>query len=188
MGIEETDKPIGRGESQDWNWNPALPIPVSPIFAWPPKPLSLFRWMAGYWLAISSIVIELLLALTVWWLTQPSFEIMQQLSLSWALTIWFRNLVLLFIVAGSLHVWLWHMRGQGSEAKFDKREMAQNNGHFAFRNQVYDNMFWSVVSGVTIWTAFEVCYFWSAANGFAPVMTLIEAPVSPTLTTGMGSC
>ena len=177
MELGERDKPIGKGELQDWNWNPALPIPVSPIFSWPPKPMSLLCWLASYWLALSSTVIELALAFAVWWLTQPSSETMVQFSVLWVLIIWLRNLVLLFIVAGSLHMWLWRLRGQGRDLKFDKREMAQGNGHFAFRNQVYDNMFWSLISGVSVWTAFEVCYFWFASNGIAPILSVVDAPV-----------
>jgi lathosterol oxidase len=38
-------------------------------------------------------------------------------------------------------------------------------------------MFWSIVSGVTFWTAAEVLYFWAAANGWAPVMTFTDNPV-----------
>ena len=126
MHIDETDQPIGQGDAPDWNWNPALPIPVSPIFSWPPNPIKLMRWMASYWLAISSTLIELALAFLVWWLTQPSWETMEHLALPWVMTIWLRNLVLLMIVAGSLHMWLWHLKGQGKEVKFDKRDMAQD--------------------------------------------------------------
>ena len=42
--------------------------------------------------------------------------------------------------------------------------MAANNKVFKFNNQVYDNIFWSVASGVTVWTFYEVLYFSAVAN------------------------
>jgi len=172
-----TDQPIAKGEAQDWNWNPALPLRVSPVFAWPPRPLAAIKWLASYWLALSSVVIELALAIAIWWLTQPPWEVMQTLSPGWVLTIWLRNLALLTLVAGALHAWLWRTQGQGETYKFDARDMALDSRRFTFANQVHDNMFWSLASGVTIWTVYEVGYFWLAANGFAPVLRLANAPL-----------
>ena len=45
----------------EWNWQPTLPIKLSPILDWPPNFLLLFKWLASYWLHISSIIIEVLL-------------------------------------------------------------------------------------------------------------------------------
>ena len=51
------------------------------------------------------------------------------------------------------------------------RDLARDNRLYSFRDQVRDNMFWSIASGVTVWTALEVLYFWAAANGHAPGLT-----------------
>ncbi len=176
MSDQAGDQAVAAGDAKEWNWNPDLPIPVSPVFSWPPRPVAAARWLAGYWLAISSVVLELALAVCVWWLTQPSWEVMQNFAPGWVLTIWLRNVALLTLVAGSLHIWLWHVRGQGRSNKFDPRDMAHDSGRFTFRNQVQDNIFWSLASGVTIWTVYEVGYFWLAANNFAPVLRLAEVP------------
>lgn len=168
---------VPAGQAKEWNWNPDLPIPVSPLFSWPPKPVAFLKWIAGYWLALSSVVIELGLAFGIWWLTQPAIEAMQQLSLNWVVVIWLRNVALLFLVAGFLHLWLYGFKGQGKTRKYDPRDLAMSNGRFTFNNQVFDNMFWSLVSGVTVWTAFEALYFFAAANGLAPLATLSEAPI-----------
>ena len=48
-------------------------------------------------------VIVLGIAVLVWTFTQPSLEQMETLSLGWIIQIWLRNLVLMFLVAGSLH-------------------------------------------------------------------------------------
>ncbi|MEN8739464.1 MAG: sterol desaturase family protein [Phaeobacter gallaeciensis] len=171
------DPKVAAGAAKEWNWNPDLPIPISPVFSWPPRPVAAVKWLASYWLVVSSTVIELLLAVLVWKLTQPDWATMQTFSAGWIATVWLRNLVLLTLVAGSLHFWLWKLRGQGQALKFDARDMARDNGRFTFRNQVFDNMFWSLASGVTIWTGFEVVYFWLAANDFVPVLRTVDAPV-----------
>ncbi|RYG89188.1 sterol desaturase family protein [Loktanella sp. IMCC34160] len=177
MSDRSDDPEVAAGAAKEWNWNPALPIPVSPVFSWPPRPVSAVKWLASYWLAVSSTVIEFLLAVLVWRLTQPDWATMETFSAGWIATIWLRNLVLLTLVAGSLHLWLWRFRGQGQALKFDARDMVKDNGRFTFRNQVLDNMFWSLASGVTIWTGFEVVYFWLAANDFVPVIRMVDAPV-----------
>ncbi|MEM6934708.1 MAG: sterol desaturase family protein, partial [Pseudomonadota bacterium] len=68
-------------------------------------------------------------------------------------------------------------RTQGKRLKFEHREQAKNNGTFTFRNQLYDNMFWTLASGVTLWTAFECGIYWAMANGWAPRVTWARNPV-----------
>lgn len=177
MSDRISDQPVAAGGATEWQWNPALPLAVNPLFAWPPRPWAAFKWLAGTWLAVSSTILELALAVSVWWLTQPTWETMQTLATGWVLAIWLRNLALLTLLAGSLHWWLWWRQGQGRTFKFDPRDLARNNGHFTFRSQLLDNMFWSLACGVTIWTAFEVGYFWLAANGMTPVLRMIDAPI-----------
>ena len=67
----------------EWNWQPTLPIKLSPILDWPPNFLLLFKWLASYWLHISSIIIEVLLAIFIFYLFHPSAEEMKNFSFSW---------------------------------------------------------------------------------------------------------
>ena len=46
-----------------------------------------------------------------------------------------------------------------------------------FGNQVWDNMFWTLGSGVGFWTAWEFLYWWALANGHAPGMNFSDNPV-----------
>lgn len=165
------------GESRAWNHHPALPIPTSPVFAWPPRPVVAAKWLAGYWIAISMTVIELALATAVWHWLQPAPEAMTTLGLGWMAQIYLRNLVLVILVAGGLHLWLYTFSKQGKRLKFDARPLARDNGTYTFRDQIRDNMFWTLASGVTVWTLFEVLYFWAAANGLAPGLAWTENPV-----------
>ncbi len=52
-----------------------------------------------------------------------------------------------------------------------------DNGVYTFRDQVKDNMFWTICSGITIWTFFQAIVLWAMANGFAPVLTFSESPI-----------
>ena len=57
------------------------------------------------------------------------------------------------------------------------RDAVRRARSFTFGNQVYDNMFWSIASGVTQWTIYECLILWSMANGYAPVMTWSDSPL-----------
>lgn len=160
-----------------WNHHPDLPVPVSPILSWPPDPVGWIRWLASYWLAISSVVLEFALAWMVFAWLQPEPEAMEVLAWGWIGQIWLRNLILMSLVAGGLHLWFYTFTAQGKKLKFDARDLARNNGTYTFRNQVLDNMFWSIASGVTVWTGIEVLYWWAAANGLAPKLVFAQNPV-----------
>ncbi len=180
--VAGNEKPARQGQARasnrgGWNWHPEVPIGVSPLFDWPPRPWAWLKWIAGYWLSLGSVLIEFALAFAIYAWFQPAMESMQSLHWHWVGQIWLRNLCLLVLVAGSLHIWFYRLKGQGEALKFDGRPMARGQSPFTFRNQVLDNIFWSLASGVTIWTAFEVLYFWAAANGFAPLMDFADSPL-----------
>jgi lathosterol oxidase len=156
--------------SRTWNHKPALPIPNSPLFDWPPRPAAAVRWVSNRWINISYSSLFLLIAVLVYMFAGPSAETASLLAPGWIFQIWFRNLILLTLFAGGLHLWLYTFSMQGERLKFDARSFIKNNGSFTFRNQVYDNMFWSLTSGVAAWTFFEVLYFWAAANGVITVL------------------
>lgn len=154
-----------------WNHHPALPIPNSALFDWPPRPKLALWWLTKRWVQVTSGTLFLATALIVWNFLQPATETMRTLALGWVLTIWARNLILLTLYAGALHLWLFTFSLQGEKLKYDARPMMTNNGTFTFRDQVRDNMFWSLTSGVASWTFFEVLYWWGAANEVIPTVT-----------------
>lgn len=49
---------------------------------------------------------------------------------------------------------------------------------FSFNNQVLDNIFWSIASGVTVWTLYEVLYFWGVANNVIPTLGFTSNPIA----------
>ena len=161
----------------DWNYHPDLPIPTSPLFVWPPRPREALNWLAASWLSLSMIVLELAAAVLVYVMFLPELATMQTVSVDWIVQIWLRNLILLFLVAHSMHLYFCQFRKQGTALKYDRREIGGTSGRFTFNSQLLDNMFWSLASGVTIWTAYEVAYFLAAANDLVPLVSLSESPV-----------
>lgn len=170
------------GHAQDaeagrWNYLPTSPVTTNPLFAWPPRPRAVLRWYSAYWLAASSTTFGLILAIAAYLLFLPPLEEMTTLAPGWIVTVWLLNLVPHCLTAGGLHIWLYRLRGQGKKTKFDPRDMATDNGAYTFRSQVRDNMFWTIASGITVWTAAQVLIFWAMANGVAPSFLFPDNPV-----------
>ncbi len=155
---------------------PDAPISVSPLLDWPPHPLALARYLVTpvllpYGLGFVAI------AFAAWRWATPGLETMADWSVGWVGLIWLRNAALLTAVAGALHWWLYVRRAQGQDYKYNARWMSTTNRSFLWTNQTRDNVFWSIVSGVTVWTAYEVVGHWLAATGRSPVRSWGDAPV-----------
>ena len=89
--------------------------------------------------------------------------------------------MIVLVVAGGLHLYLFHFRKQGDEERYDSRPMATNSKIFHFKNQVWDNMFWTLCSSVPIGTLFECLLLWAYANGHATLITLESNPITHSL-------
>ncbi len=157
-------------------FRPREPIPVPPLYAWPPRPLAALRYLFiemaypwGYLFAALSVVLWL-------WLT-PSMETMATLSPDWMALIWLRNAAVLTLFAGGLHWWLYIRRKQESDYKYNTAWMARDDERFTFNDQVKDNMFWSLASGVTVWTLYESLTWWWYASGHMEWIGFRESPV-----------
>ena len=109
------------------------------------------------------------LAAFCWFYLQPALERCVELRADWILQIYGRNLGLMLLVAGGLHLYFYTFKRQGEQRRFDARDLSTGNRKFFAGNQVWDNMFWSCASGVTLWTAYEVAFMWAYANDKLPV-------------------
>jgi sterol desaturase/sphingolipid hydroxylase (fatty acid hydroxylase superfamily) len=151
-------------------------IDLPPLFAWPPRPLAAFKWLTMdllfpwgmLWIAI---------AIVAWYFLTPDLSRMHSLELDWIMLIWFRNAALLTLVAGGLHWWYYIRKGQKLDTKFNNRWPATDDDKFLWKDQVKDNMFWSIVSGVSFWTAYESMTYWWYANGHFVWPTISDSPV-----------
>lgn len=164
------DTAKGPGKTR-WHYVPPLPIKTSPYFSWPPDFPSIARWMINGWFPISERSIILLLAVISAMFFHPELERCREFAVGWIAQIYLRNLLLMSLVAGGLHWYFYIAKSQGDEYRFDARPLVKNNRVFTFNSQVYDNIFWTLFSGVTVWTAFEVIMMWALANGYAPSLS-----------------
>lgn len=158
-------------------WNHRGPVEFSPLFAWPPNPKDAVTAIGKRWVTLSRNTLFLLFAVVVYSYFLPDINSMKTLSLEWILPAFLRNVFLLVLVAGGLHLYLFTFRGQASNLKFDPKEQMEGGRRYSFNHQVYDNIFWSLASGATLWTAYEVLYFWGVANGVIPTFGLNEHPL-----------
>lgn len=161
----------------EWNHVPDLPIQVSPLWQWPPKPLQAAKWYIDGWFFLTINSAILALAFASWNFASPTLTQTQVLEPGWVLLIFTRNAVILTVVAGALHLWFHKYALQGDELKYDPRPFPRHGRMFSFQSQLADNMFWSLASGVTIWSSFEVLAWWGLANGVLPSTTFAATPV-----------
>ncbi|MDO6481431.1 sterol desaturase family protein [Shimia thalassica] len=172
MTHDSDPKPI----SKEWNYHPDLPLADPSVFKWPPDPRFLGRWVLRNWLTLSERVMMVVLATLCWLLFYPSLETAKTFAFGWVFQVWLVNLGLMICIAGGLHWFFYVRRGQGKALKFDHREPAKGNSLWNFSNQVHDNMFWSLGSGVLQVTVFQVLIMWLMANGYAPTISLTSTP------------
>jgi sterol desaturase/sphingolipid hydroxylase (fatty acid hydroxylase superfamily) len=160
------------------DWRPAEPLAPTPLFAWPPRPWALARWLFGYpgFLLPWNLLYVAIAALT-WQFLTPDLAAMREVEPGWIAALFARNLVLLVAICSAWHLRLYVQKRQGETYKFTSRWQATGSGPFLFRSQVRDNVFWSLASGVPIWTAYEALTYYGQANGWLPTMSWAEHPV-----------
>ncbi|MEO0342754.1 MAG: sterol desaturase family protein [Pseudomonadota bacterium] len=161
----------------EWNHIPDLPIKVSPLWSWPPRPYAAFRWYFDSWFFITVNLAIVGLAFCALWIGSPSLDQTSDLRVGWIAQIWLRNVIVVTAVASVLHLWFHTYALQGQDLKFDPRPFPRKGRMFTFSDQLLDNICWTLGSGVTIWTVYEVLLWWAMANGFAGVITWGTNPI-----------
>ena len=164
-------------EDARWNHRPTGPVQTNPLFEWPPKFYEIFKWYRGSWLQITSISIALLIAIVAYTSALPPLENMKTFEAGWMFRIWLLNMIPQIAVAGSLHWWLYVRKSQGIQLKFDARDLSRDNSLFTFNNQVWDNIWWTLGSAMTVATAYQWIVLWAMANGYAPTVTWDTSPL-----------
>ena len=145
-------------------YKPKERIEIPPLYSWPPRPVAAVRWLM-FDLHFPWGFFFIFLSVFSWKFLSPTHETLRSLNLSWMAMVWLRNAVLLSSVAGTIHWVLYIRRFQKNEYKFDERWLQKNSRKFLCRDQVIDNIFWSLFSGVTVWSLFETLTLWMWASG-----------------------
>ncbi|NNF77257.1 MAG: sterol desaturase family protein [Rhizobiales bacterium] len=181
MALQEasggTSAPNQSALARQWHHIPPVPVQASPLFSWPPKPLNYLKWVADRWFAIAENSILVIVATISWFWFQPGLEESKTLAFGWIAEMYVRNFILLLCVAGGLHLYFYTWRRQKQDLQYDTRELKAPSRAFTFKSQLFDNMFWSLGSGVAFWTAYEALMFWGMANGYAPMLAWSTNPV-----------
>ena len=157
-----------KAKNKHFQYHPDLPIQVSPLFRSPFDLLAILKWFIGSWFPISERLLILIISVITWYYFHPSLEQTQTFELGWIALITLRNLALIVLVAGGLHLYLYVFKRQADNYKYDTKPLINKRSTFTFNNQVKDNIFWTCASGVPIWSAYEVIMMWALANNSLP--------------------
>ncbi|MBT4890901.1 MAG: sterol desaturase family protein [Rhodospirillales bacterium] len=163
--------------SKAWHWQPEVPLVKATPFDWPPSSTNIWRWFMRSWVLNATMLTWLGLAIISWVWLLPDMAQMATFQIDWIGRIFAMNFMFLSIIAGGLHTYFYILRAQDQHQKFEHRDMARGKKAFLFNDQVKDNMFFSLASGVTFWTGYEAVYFWAYANGYVPGVTFTENPL-----------
>lgn len=164
-------------EAERWHYRPDHPVRLNPLFQWPIDLRAVWNWYRGAWLALTSMTVCMALALVIYFAFLPPLDSMKSFEPGWMFTVWLLNVIPQTVVAGSLHWWLYIRKGQGMVKKFDKRDLNRSNGSFTFKNQVWDNIWWTLGSAMTVSTVYQWGIYWAMANGWLPSVTFGGSPV-----------
>ena len=177
--VEAPVSDIAEGSRQPGgDWYPDARPNAPPIWKWPPRPLPIVKFLFGNpgylfpWNVIFAAI-----AIVTWLYTQPELARMAEFEIGWIAHIFVRNLVLMVLFYDGLHLWLYTFKAQGEEFKFHPKWWGEKKPRFLFGSQFVDNVIWSVASGCTIWSAYEVIMMWSYANGHLAMITWDAQPL-----------
>lgn len=160
-----------------WNYHPKLPLKFAPYFDKPKNIKAITgHWLKG-WRPLGTQCIFLVVAFLIWTFATPSLERTATFSLDWVFEIWLRDMMIMLVVVGSLHLYLHTFKVQGTELKYDKRELATSSKRFLFNNQNHDNIFLTLTGGVAFWVFWESLLLWAYANGYASLITFDSNPI-----------
>jgi len=161
-----------------WNYHPELPLEQAPYWGWPPRPMALLKWLYENFLSFTDRFLYIVYSIAVALWIMPFTSVAATLSWDWPLLILLRNFIAVFLVVGGLHIWFYGIDGQGNLLRYDNRPIDKHGvKRFKFGYQTWDNMFYTLASGVPIATLWEVGMRYSFAHGQLPVLSFAEHPL-----------
>jgi sterol desaturase/sphingolipid hydroxylase (fatty acid hydroxylase superfamily) len=172
-----TDASVGsvnaRGE-----WSPNRRVGYAPLFVRPLSLKAVVRWLVGFpGYVLPYNALYFMVAAIVWFVATPSRQTLSSLSPGWIALVLARNAAILVAWYSMFHVRLYVKRAQDTRFKYNRRWPAATSERFSFGSQLRDNVFWTLVSGLPIWTAWEVVTLWLSARRTIPWITWSDHPV-----------
>jgi sterol desaturase/sphingolipid hydroxylase (fatty acid hydroxylase superfamily) len=158
------------------DWAPNARAEVAPFWAWPPRLTKVLRWLPEYFWPWNAF--HMVTALAYWRFVVPDVETMKTLDWRWALWLYAVNAAAIFVMYGSIELFYYMKRKQGTRFKFNGRFPAdQPSDVFWFKSQNIDNFLRSFFLSIPMWTAVEVLVLWCFANGFVPWLSWADHPL-----------
>jgi sterol desaturase/sphingolipid hydroxylase (fatty acid hydroxylase superfamily) len=150
-------------------------LEIAPYFEFPPSPIKLLKFLKGYIYPWNMMFMAL--ALLFYFYLTPSREITKTLAPGWIAFLLARNSILVFVIYGLMELRLYTQKTQGNRFKYHGQFPADKPSDvFMFKSQNIDNIIRTFVSGVPIWTAWEVFGLWCYGNHIGPWTTFAEHP------------
>lgn len=171
-----SDTRITPAKRSKWNYTPDLPMKLAPYWDWPLRPLASAAYLLKSWNPLMQRFFILAMALLVWNFATPDLSGAATPGW-WIAQIWLRNLVILLVIAGGLHILLWVLRSQGDDTRYDMRPMPQRARAYTFGHQLWDNMLWTLGPALLFLTFWECLMHMAYANGWARVISFDSNPV-----------
>ena len=158
------------------DYAPNEPAQIAPLFAFPPKPAALLKWLPHYFLPYN--LLFGLSALAWWYWILPDVETMKTPAFGWIAWLFLVNTVAVFVWFGIFELRLYVQRAQGNRFKYNAQWPSEKpNPAFFFKSQNLDSFIWTVFSAMPIWTAIQVGFLYLYANGYVPWLTWADNPI-----------
>ena len=154
---------------------PPEKLSIPPIYILPPNLIKSLNWLFNFF--FPWWILYLGFTYLSWFYLTPSIEKMATWNWDWVILIWLRNVFFLSIFAGGIHWWLYIRKKQSTNYKYFSLWPKEKSKKFLFKNQVKDNIFWSIFSGCTIWTIYEAMVLFMYASGRIQFVSWTEYPI-----------
>ena len=117
----------------------------------------------------------LIVAWGIWEFAAPDLAKAESFAVGWMAQIWIRNILLVAVIAGALHWWLW-MRMAQQDLRYDSRPMARTSASSSSTIRRRTTSL-TLVSAMLIGTLWESVGWWAYANDIAPMITWGDNPI-----------
>ncbi len=158
------------------HFQPNAPLKISPFFRTPFRWRDVVSWLPGYFLPWNIIFA---LSAVIWWVfIIPDKAVMQVVAPGWVLRLLAVNAVAVLAFYGFFEWKLYVRRRQGTRYKYNPAFPADRRARtFLFGRQDWDNMARTMLSGVPVWTSWQVLILWAWANDVGLWIGLMDSPV-----------
>jgi len=158
------------------DWKPNARLEIAPLFKLPLKIPALLQWLPHYFLPWN--VLFAASAVLYWIFVVPPIETLRVLAVGWALRLFLVNCAAIFLFYSAFELRLYILRAQGNRFKYNaKFPDDQPNNAFWFNSQNKEGMLRTFLSGIPIWTAFEIGLLWAYANGIGLWVSVADHPL-----------